>query len=215
MAIAIDSSGGAYTRKASVTSITQAFNNVAGDFLVVGVANTSDADNVTGITYNGVAMTRAVGKWGGGHGECSFLYYLSSPATGSNNVVISFSSTCTADYGIASYTGVTTSSPIDGTFSAFHTAGSTYTETITTATDNCWMVVFIGLQRGSTASTNSTQRSGVSGGGNLFDSNSAITPAGSFSMTQTISNPATAVAFTFKPAGGGGGATYIPKIIMS
>lgn len=214
MAIALDSAGGAYTRKASVTSITQAFNNVGGNFLVVGVANTADADNVTGITYNGVAMTRAIAKVGGGNGEGTFLYYLANPATGSNNVVISFSGTCTADFGIASYSGVATSSILDGTVGVFG-SGNPVTETITTTVDNCWMVAFSGLQRGSTASTNSTQRSGVSGGGNLFDSNGAITPAGSFSMSQTNTNPVTGVAFAFKPAGGGGGAPYIPKIIMS
>lgn len=204
MAIALDTAGG--TISAGVgTNPTWSFNNVAGSFLVVGFAVNKNTDVVTGVTYNGVAMSLALSFASPtSNNEYSYLYYLVNPATGTNTISITVSTSSTVHAGFASYTGVDLTSPIDGTDTASLTegAGSTIVETIVSTANNCWMCAFSGLQRASTASTNSTERGGVSGGGKYYDSNGAITPAGSFSMTQNIASngPATGVAFTFKPA---------------
>lgn len=58
-------------------------------FLTVGVAYVSGGSTVSGITYNGVAMTRL--KDISANGVGATLWGLVAPATGPNNVVISWS----------------------------------------------------------------------------------------------------------------------------
>lgn len=206
MAIALDTALGATARAGSVTSITQAFNNVAGTYLVVAVATNVNTDTVSGITYAGAAMSRLAAIVAGtDNGESHYIYGLANPATGSNNIIISFTTTLTADFGAASYTGVNTSNATDGTFANNNASSgtATCTETIVTTIDNDWMVATAGLQRSATASTNSTFRSGNPSGCGLFDSGGAITPAGSFAMSQTMGGAGSldGVAVALQPTG--------------
>jgi len=202
MSIALDTAGGNYGRGSNATSQSFSFNNVAGTTLVVGFCTGVLTDVITNVTYNGVAMTKAVQS---SVAEFGYLYTLANPATGTNNVTITASAGVSfLDVGVASYTGIDLSSPVDNTYVQAYTNTSPITQTIVSVADNCWMFVFSGGQRDSTASTNSTRRSGnVAGGGHLYDSNAPITPAGSFSMSQIITpnSFATAVAMTLKPAG--------------
>src|SRR3990167_6346619 len=94
MALALGSVQAGGTAASGINaSKTFAFNNVAGDLVVVDVITVtiSASDYVTGVTYNGVAMTRVFdsGDSGAASHERSFSYQLVAPATGSNNVVIS------------------------------------------------------------------------------------------------------------------------------
>jgi hypothetical protein len=57
MAIAYVTSGSQVN--AGSTTNTISINNTTGDFLLVGIAdNTATEANVTGVTYNGVALTK-------------------------------------------------------------------------------------------------------------------------------------------------------------
>jgi hypothetical protein len=212
--IALDSTAGTTVRQSSVGSISTSFTNTAGNILIVGVAPNNDSDVVSGITYNAVALTRAAASTGHGISESDYLYYLISPATGAHTLVITFTTTVTADYGIVSYSGAKTTGQPDGTVSTFVGAGnSSITESITSTADNSWMVAWSGLQRQTTASTNSTIRSGATTvGGSLYDSNGPIHPAGSFSMTQNLSSAGSAggVAMTIAPAAAASTAIGLP-----
>lgn len=201
--IALDTAGGTYARSANSTSSNHTFNNSAGTTLVVGFALNNATNVFTTATYNGVGIT--IAKSQTATGEYDYIGYLSNPSTGSNTLTVNRSSNQVCDIGIASYTGIDTSSPLDGTFGTSIATGAsaTITETITPTAANCWMFAFSGLQRISSASTNSTYRSGNAGnGGNLYDSNGAITAGVAYSMVQSISSsgPAGGVAMTLKPS---------------
>ena len=71
---------------------TYSFTNTAGNLLLVGVVLRDKGDTLTGITYGGVAMT-LVDKVNYSGTSSSYLYYLLAPATGANNVVISYTGT--------------------------------------------------------------------------------------------------------------------------
>lgn len=146
----------------------------------------SGADDVSSVTYNGVSMTlvnktynsTAGGRW-------QYLYYLLSPATGAHNVVITCSSTHYIIAGAAEYSGVQS---IESS-TTNNTDLSTLTTTTTTVANNCWNVIFSGSPGAvSNASTGSTKRANSSiEYWTWFDSGGAITPAGSYSMTTTVS----------------------------
>jgi hypothetical protein len=170
----------------SVTgSVTDSFVNTAGNFLLVGV-NARAGAAVTGITYGAVAMT-LVGNITEPEGAMiATLYRLSSPPTGTNNIVTSFSGSGVEVYVAAvSYSGTATSGQPDASRTQSGTASSA-TAALTTVVNNAWVVMFALSEQGgaATAGTGSTIRgsSSSSGLGAFFDSNGAITPAGSYSM---------------------------------
>lgn len=160
--------------------------------LFVGVEIFSaSALSVSGITYNGVALTkvdRIVAALEGNRQDCE-LWYLVNPATGSNTIAVSLSGT--ADFTTAqaaSYTGVNQSNPIDTSNTNQNTSASTtFSNTATTTADNCWLVSTV-FPRGGlpSASTGTIRR--ASNTGSLccfFDSNSVTSPPGSDSLNYT------------------------------
>ena len=158
-------------------------------------------DDITGVTYNTVAMT-LVNKVKIPGDRYIYLWYLIAPATGSNNVVVT-TSTSGGFVGASatSYTGAKQSGQPDANTTNTVT-GNSLTGTLTTIADNCWTVL-AGEQNGATptAGTGSTLRT-TSQNPELFDSNGAITPAGSTSMTITGSsgNGMALVMASFAPA---------------
>jgi len=151
------------------------------------------ADDVTGVTYNSVAMTLIQKNVGAAQDRFTYLYYIVNPATGAHNVQIN----CTASHyilaGSASYTGAAQSGqPDNSNQQQSASSATTLTSSLTTVADQCWNALLHGSYGGGssnspTASTGSTRRAveAAFGSWGLFDSNSAKTPAGSVSMTTT------------------------------
>lgn len=75
----------------TITTKTFAHNNGGGsnNYLFLMVC-TDDATSYVGATYNGVAMTLVAEHTDSVYSERIAYYYLASPATGSNNVVVTF-----------------------------------------------------------------------------------------------------------------------------
>lgn len=171
MAIAFDASASGI---GASPTLTFAHTCTGSNRLLIVGAMSQSGDVVTGVTYNGVAMTQI--QHTSANGEDVYLFSLVAPATGANNVVVSSSSGDV--YGTSvSYTGVAQVSPDDGSSNGTTTAITTNL-TVTTTVDNDWLV---GGGRGlSTANTNSTRR--VDAIFDMFDTNAAQTPAGSKTM---------------------------------
>lgn len=73
------------------SSATLAHNqNVGADGALLVVVTMANTVNFSGCTYNGVSMTLVNNAHYSGNSQRQAIYYLSSPATGSNNVVVSF-----------------------------------------------------------------------------------------------------------------------------
>jgi hypothetical protein len=154
--------------------------------LLVGFVGdlTSGNDDVVSVTYNGVAMTLA--NKTDNTSRYQYLYYLLNPPSGAHNVVITNTNSHWILAGASEYSGV---QGIDVMTTNKHSGGSpsTLTTSLTTTVDNCWTVLFMG-SGSSTSSAGAGATKRVYDSANFwswYDSGSAITPAGSHSMTTT------------------------------
>jgi len=111
----------------------------ADEVLFVGIKGNT-TDNITGVTYDGVAMT-LVDKGAPSGGRYGYLYYLLNPSTGANNVVVTASGADQLHAGAAAYKGMKQQAP-EATKKVVREAASgtnAYTD-ITTITDEAWVV---------------------------------------------------------------------------
>lgn len=140
MAQAIDATSSA--GNTSGATLTFSHTCATGAVLFVGIFSYQSTNEVWGVTYNGVSMTRFY--YGGGPVEGKFGYfYLTNPDSGAHNIV------CTSNYsegwmaGSISLTGVNTSSPINSDAETGATSGKTVTSTVTADTNG--FVLGIGM----------------------------------------------------------------------
>lgn len=142
MAILFDASSN--TSDSSATSLTWDHTCTGADrLLIVGINlhETTDLDRVvSGITYNGVALTQAKTQVDDSNNITADLWYLINPASGQNSVVASFVGiNLFAVGGAISLTGADQISQPDATNGATG-SGNPVTVDITTLNDNCWVV---------------------------------------------------------------------------
>ena len=144
-------------------------------------------DIVTGVTYNGVAMTRVDSLVSTQIPAVHYLYILPGAATGTHNVVISTSASSYQTADAWSYTGCAQSGQPDNHATGIQTTDQTsVTLTTTVNTPNSWLAAWQNNYRNGNAITpgaNTTSRSAV-GSFNVLDTNGAQA-AGSQSMTDT------------------------------
>lgn len=141
MAIARENSANVNQSTGSST-YTQSYTCTGSNLtLVVGFV-TGTTDNVTSVTYNGVAMTQAQKVQMAGSNRWSYIYYLIGPATGANNIVWNFSAGQDIVFGgIASYTG-TNQTAIDGSQTDSVNGATSLTNSQTVTANNSWVSVF-------------------------------------------------------------------------
>lgn len=203
MAIAFDAAANGSASPG--TSITFSHTCTGSDLILlvfVGQGGTN-ADSVTGITYNSVSMTRALFQ--AGSTTAIWAYYLINPSTGANNVVVSSSGSVFFRASSVSYTGAKQSSQPDATDGDAVASGTSTTTTLTTVADNCWTVC--GVESNGAGSTPAAS-TGINATrdtiGTLFvvgDSDGGITPAGSNSMTWTsTSQELTSIQVSIAPS---------------
>lgn len=160
--------------------------------LVVAVDTGAGGDDtVTGVTYDGVALTQVVKRQNqyAGH-PYGYLYILINPGAGTNNIVVTTTGTPDLNGLAASYTGCDQTTQPDASIYHDDNAVTTITTQITSVIDNCWGVLFCDDRSNNTssASTNTTKRETCTEiGRSLFDTNGVIHPAGLFSMVITTS----------------------------
>lgn len=164
--------------------------------LLVGVTiYHSAARTVSGITYNGVALTKIAGITAaleGNQQDCE-LWYLANPTSGTNTITVTLSAAANFWAPLAaSYTGVDTAAAIDANNTGQNTSNSTNAPTVsvTTVADNDWLVGFAWSRAGvPSASTGTIDRIRNTGTWcALSDSNGAKSPAGSYNLAWTASS---------------------------
>lgn len=186
MAIARDANSSSISGGA--TTLTWAHICGGSERILIVSSSVGDSGDhtTTGITYNGVALTKINSNHQSGVFDDVTLWYLVAPATGAHNIVITQASSGYIWGQASSYTGVDQTNPISptGGVTAIDTATS-QTVSITTTVDNSWIVG---------VSTNIDGASNLTAGSNtnivldngtwsvIFDTNSAQTPAGSKSI---------------------------------
>lgn len=142
MAIAYDSTANGTASSAS--SLTYAFNNVAGNVATVGVSINDQNQTTSTVTYATVGMTRGAVKSDAIASNESSVWYLGSPATGSNNVVVTPDATLNINSGAISLSGADSASPLGSTATGAGVGLST-SLVITTANANSIVVDVVGV----------------------------------------------------------------------
>lgn len=189
MAIAFDSFG--ENRSAvSATTSTATINPIGGsnNYLVAFVIDNGVSPSVTGVTWNGTPMTQVTAFTMTVTTYGLYIYVLPNPTITSANLVATRTGTAGQLYVAgAFYTGV-------DTYESLVTDGTSCSDTSTSlnptsTADNAWgvMLAYNDNNRDISASVNTFQRGGSYIGWEVFDTNNAITPAQSFTMTVTAS----------------------------
>lgn len=182
---------------------TIALSSSGSNRLVIAVI-ADDGKGTMDVTYNGASLTSILGVEDTSGFFKFHFFYLLNPDTGSNNLVATRGIN-TGDFYLigATYTGIKQTGQPDASTTNAQTAGTSQTTSITTVADNSWSMLLTGADSGNlAASTNSSLRGSILNGFfGFFDSNSAITPASSFSMSTTMnSGLRTAIMVSFAPA---------------
>lgn len=214
MAIAVDSITSNDTTSFPSTSVTISHTVAGSDrLLVVGASmwqTVYNTGNVTGITYNGDALTLGpdVTVQALTYGLRSQIWYLVAPDTGTNNLVLTITGTTellALRTGTLSLTGASQSSPLDT--SATNTGTSnTLSSSVTTGFNGEYIVDCVANFSGNDITKDATQTVisdftsvGTSGGSSYF----AQTSAGAKTMQWTSpgSDQWSSVSASFKEAG--------------
>ena len=205
MAIAFDA--GSAADGATGTSQTLS-HTVTGSDTILWVGGFSNNSSIpSGATFNGTTMTGSVSQLNNSPNgnESLQLFYLPAAATGTHNIVVTWSSSNpNPSVSGASFTGATQSAVTEGTNIQNGTATSV-TCSITTSADNCMAVMYVRPNATAAAGTNSTVINATTPIARMFYSTTAKTPAGSMSMQSTFSSAAfTALMAAFPPVSAAG-----------
>lgn len=202
MAIAVDATSSGIANVGTTHTFSFTCGSGANRILFVATYRNAGTDTVSGVTYNGVAMTVVNQKVFGGNNI--YLWYLVNPASGANNVVVTttsslFCASCCVSYTGASQTGVPDSS---NTNSAISASGLTCSSTVVAA--NCWLVEAEGNTSGGapTAGAGSFIRiTGTNIAVQIVDSNGTVsTGSQSLIVTGDSSRDYGGVIASFAPA---------------
>lgn len=182
--------------------------------LVVSVSYFDASDVITAVTYNSVAMTQCGSATNGSYNV--YQYYLVNPATGSNNVSVSFSGTI-SDFGgtSISWTSIDQVTPVGTTATATGT-DTTPTVNVSSAASETVIDALV-IVHGGTLSVGAgqTQRQNAIGG-NGFLKYASSSEGGAGTTTMSWSNSSSQawaiVATPFKPASGATGQPLVKRL---
>ncbi|WP_395019790.1 hypothetical protein [Dongia sp.] len=183
--IAFDQATNVQISSSGVTSLTYSATVAASnETLIVAVHNVS-GDTVTGVTYNGAAMTLVTKAEGFASGQYMYLYYLTNPSTGTNNVVVSRSNTTSVIVSqAAAYSGMS----LTGQPDSFNSGNSlspvaSLTVNTTVVLSGSWIVAWCEYDNNPTcASSQLTFRGANNNGFSMGDTNAGVS-SGSNSIT--------------------------------
>lgn len=204
MAIAFDAASGGSGYP--VTSLTVSHTCSGSNRLLrVGVRSsvTSGGDTITGVTYNGVAMTKiasqsaTVDRW-------ITLWELVDPDIGTHDIVATNIAPELIVVCAASYTGA----DAKDNHNTGATSGTALSVSATPVADNCWINGMFSCNITDIAAGSGTTNRNTSSGGDamMCDNNAAISPAASTALNVTASSSLIGgVVASIVPRGGGGG----------
>ena len=213
MAIEFDALGG----PTSATSTGLTWSHTVGSglnrLLIVVTSVSGVGVDITGVTYNSVAMTMALDT---GNNPSYRIWYLANPDSGAHDVAASSNGdgSETIRGASTSYAGINQSEPVETAGATGAVGGSPLTINITTVRDGCWLVsggktddaVTVSAGAGTVVrGTDSTARF------HIGDSDSITSPAGADSLIYSFAggNNLTMVGIAIKPFG-----SFSPKVIM-
>lgn len=188
MAIAVDTNTVA-EEESGATSLTFSHTCTGSNLVLIVATVSSGSADPTGVTYNGVAMTKAVGL---GAALDTSLWYLSNPATSAHNVVVTYAASTKFGVCATSFTGCNTDSPLGVTGTNTGTSG-TASCTVTSQKNNSMMVdaTFVNGVPSITVGASQTAVMNAQNAGDNFtelSSYKAQATAGSVTMSYTFTS---------------------------
>jgi hypothetical protein len=209
----------------AVASLTFSHTITAGAVLVVAAAYMGDVPTVTGVTYAGVALT-ALGAFNDSSSGLlckNSLWMLHTPASGANNVVVSFSA---AGAGVnaahaVSYLGVVNSSVAAGHRTVYHAGdgggGAGVNVTVVDSVNGDWVIGSCSNYLASALSVGATFTSrrfdtGIGGGSNAYGTEDKLATGASTSVTFTNDGYCTNMAMALIPSAGAA-ASIVPEML--
>jgi hypothetical protein len=204
MAIALD----AVSAIQISTGAVKTFNfTISGDDRILFVGIRSNSNSATfGVTYNGVAMTEVDRVSFNSNCNRMWLFMLVNPASGTNNVVVTPSSTVEAfRCATVSYTGARQTDQPDSSNNESQSASTTHDISTTVVTDDSWAIAVFGTGAGQTlsAGTGTTKRTTESMFFAIGDSNGTL-EAGSRTLEMTSNSDTSGMIIaSFAPGGSG------------
>ena len=179
---------GAYTTgsNSGASSLTFTSPNVSGSekIGIVDVFYQSGLDTITGVTWNGSAMTKIASKGQESNSRNIETWYILNPSSGATNIVISRSAATAGLRGDATfYTGAKQSGQPDASATAGPSTGTSISPSVTVVASDSWLHL---IARNNGANYTSSVTNGIirsaTSNPSVFDSNGAQA-AGSRSMT--------------------------------
>ena len=208
MAVARDNSFAPFATASGTTSTKEDFVN-AGNVITVFVYEEA-SDSMVGVTWNTSenftfgAKTHLCYSSGENTHTLSVWYLVGATATTADIVATRSTSTSTIDMGGISFTGAgtpdATSGFITGTPGSCGAGATLLSGNLTTLTDNSWIAGFARFDNGGTPSgsgsyTKLEQGSGGAAIEATFDTNGALTPAGSKTIGLTGAGAGSVIGF--------------------
>lgn len=195
MAIAFDSSSSGVATSGTTLSFSHTCASGAGLYVFVQ-DGASGSDTVTSVTYNAVSLTKIADVSGANNGFVT-LWFIPNPATGTNTILITRTSSTNGIGGASeSLIGTSLTQP-DANIRTADTGGniSTFTGSVTSTVANAWIIWYTsatdngGTATAGTATTLRNQQA-VTGIGTmgLFDSNTPVGGAGAQSLIANSSS---------------------------
>ena len=189
MAVAVDAVANSGFQTAASYSYTHTVSG-AERLLVVEVSIDANAQSVSAITYNTVALTFKGRVLTGGAAGASEIWSLTNPATGANSVAVTLSAATGSVTGSVSFTGVDQSTPLGAFFSALGDSTSpsvTVTDGSTTGFTIDIVTVSLAASETYTVDASQTERWNVFSDGLIRGVGSTEPGAASVVMSGTIS----------------------------
>jgi hypothetical protein len=173
-------------------SLTYDSPNVTGsNRLGVITAYTANSSTITGVTWDGSAMTEVAGAQDLATGLRLQIFYIIAPSTGVTSVQVTASSNWNNMFALAScYTGVHQTTPIDTSGKGTGAASTTFSSSATTNNANEFVIdQIVVVTPGTVAATApSTLMSSGNNGSNAWGSSyQSVAAAGSPTMAWTTS----------------------------
>ena len=137
MAIVRDATSSSASATAA-TSNTFSHTCTGSDRILIVSTYVGGSQNVT-VTYAGVSMTE-IGTPTTVNTRVEQLWYLIAPATGANNIVVSWSASAVYGATASSYTGAKQSGQPDATGAASTGTGAAISSATTVVASGCWLV---------------------------------------------------------------------------
>ena len=175
-------------------------HTIAGsDTLLIVEVQRNDDSTISGVTFNGTAMTKLAET---GTSRRTETWGLLNPAIGTHNIVVSGSPSEYSVWSMAvSYTGVLQSALPSEITSNTATAGSPFSLDLTSSVDGCWS--YMGSSSQATTTSSDTLVAGLGDGRKVADSNGSIGNSGTnkvMSLTFTGTPVTSANMLLIKPS---------------